>query len=130
MSKKEIGNIPQIALDLVGHLPKALDDALKMLMKRAEGGEDVAIEIVDLFSKHKITRNWLKEQINNQSIEMGSSSGFSPLAGNSRFVPPTQRWVCTKNLAEHWMMVIQEGEPAPMCVVHKIEMVRENKVKG
>lgn len=130
MSKKEIGSIPRIALGLVSHLPKAINDELTILVARAEEGQDVSIEIVDLFSQHKVTRNWLKEQITMQSREMGVTSGYSPLAGNPGFVPPTQRWVCPENPDEHWMVVIQEGEPAPQCEKHNVEMVRENKAGG
>jgi hypothetical protein len=130
MSKKELGSIPQIARELLDHLPKAMDDELKILIARAEEGQDVSIEVVDLFSKHEITRGWLKEQINLQSREMGVTPEYAPLAGNPKFVPPNQRWVCPKNPHNHWIVVIQEGEPAPWCEEHKIEMVRESKKKG
>jgi len=127
MSKKEIGDIPQIAQELINHLPKVMDDDLKRLIAHAEAGQDTTIEIIDLFSKHEVTRHWLKEQINSQSREMGAMPGYVPLAGNSGTVPLSQKWVCLKNPRDHWMLVIQEGEDPPICNQHKIEMIRESK---
>ena len=127
MSNQEIGNIPQIARELVDHLPKAMDEELRHLIDRAERGQDTTIEIIDLFSQHEATRRWLRDQIDSQSREKGIGSGSSPLAGNSNLVPASQKWVCRKNIRDHWRIVIQEGEDAPICTVHNIEMVRENK---
>lgn len=130
MSKKEIGSIPQIAQKIVNHLPKDLNDQLKGLITRAEAGQNVTTEIIDLFSQHEITRLWLKEQLNLESREMGGVPGFTPLAGNSTSIPISQKWICPKNEHDHWMFVIQEGEDPPICEKHNIEMVRGNDRKG
>jgi hypothetical protein len=124
MSKKEIGNVTQIARELVNHLPKAMDDELKILIARAEEGQDITVELIDLFSQHEITRRWLKEQINSQSREMGAAPGYAPLAGNPSLVLLSQKWICPKSKCDQWMVVIQEGEDPPTCQKHKIEMVR------
>jgi hypothetical protein len=129
MSKKKLGGIPQVAQQLIDHLPKNLNDDLKELIMRAEAGQSVTTEIVDLFSKHEITRLWLKEQLKIQSGEMGAP-GYGPLAGNQGLVPPSQKWICPQKLSDEWLLVIQEGEDPPTCDRHHIEMVRENAGKG
>ena len=127
MSKKEIGNIPKIAQELVDHLPKAMDEELKTLITRAEEGHDTTIEIIDLFSKHEITRHWMKEQITWQSREMNTMPGYVRLAGNLSSIAPSQKWVCPESPRDHWTLVIQEGEDPPTCKVHRIEMVRKSE---
>ena len=127
MSSKEIASIPKIARELINHLPTAMDKELKQLIERAEHGQDTTIEIIDLFSKYEITRRWLRDQIDSQSREKGIGSGSSPLAGNSNLVPASQKWVCQKNTRDHWRLVIQEGEDAPICTVHNIAMVRDTR---
>ena len=133
MSRKEIGNIPRIVEELIEHLHKEMDDELKKLIARAKEGQDTTVEIVNLFSKHENTRQWLKEQIKSQGGEKGTPRvEHGPLAGNLVWIPPSQKWVCPINPQEHWLMVMQAEEDAPMCPMckkanRKEEMVREHK---
>ena len=126
---KNIGSIPQVVQELVGHLPKPLDDELKSLIAQAEAGQNVTTKIIDLFSQHEVTQLWLKEQLELQSREMGAVS-YGTLAGNQNLVSLSQKWVCTKKKCAHWVLVIQEGEDPPICEKHKVEMVRGNNRKG
>jgi hypothetical protein len=136
MSEKEIGSIPQIVRELFGHLPKDMDDKLKGLVDQAEGGHDTTVEIVNLFAKHEHTRQWLKENIKLLGGEKGTPRiEHGSLAGTVGWIPPTQKWICPINPIEHWLMVIQEGEEAPICPKCKKdnsdeEMIRERKKKG
>ena len=114
MFKKDIGSIPRIAQTLTGHLPKAMDDELQGLIAAAEMGKDMTIEIIDLFAEHETTRAWMREQADSLNRGMGEGSQYSGLAGNPS-VPISQRWVCPQKPSEHWLMVIQEGEPPPVC---------------
>jgi hypothetical protein len=123
MSKKEIGSISQIARELLNHLPKAMDDELRILIARAEKGQDTTVEIIDLFSQHETTRRWIKEQINLQSREKSATSRHSPLAGNPSLVLPSQKWICPESTCDHWMFIIQAGGDPPTCEKHKVKMV-------
>lgn len=129
MSKQEIGSIAQIARELVTHLPKAIDEKLKQLIARAEAGQDITVEIIDLFSPYENIRQWLKDQIDLQSPEMSEGSGYSTLAGNPKLVPPSQKWVCPEESCDHWMFIIQAGVDPPICEKHKVKMVRAKKRK-
>ena len=133
MSKIEIGNIPKIARELFGHLPKEMDEELRSLVARAEEGNNTTVEIVNLFAQHEYTSQWLKANVKLLGREKGTPRiGYGPLAGNIGWIPPSQKWVCPKNPGEHWLMVLQEDEDAPMCPMcrknnRKEEMVRERK---
>jgi hypothetical protein len=124
MFKKKIGSIPQIVRPLVNHLPEKMDHELKNLIAEAEKGKDTTIEIVELFAKYEMAHGWMEEQITSLGRADRAQGGYSGAAGDPVFVPPSQKWVCPKNERDHWMMVIQEGEDAPTCKIHKIEMVR------
>jgi len=124
MSKQEIGNIAQIARELVTHLPKAMNDELEQLIARAEAGQDITVEIVDLFSKYENTRYWLKEQIELQSMEMSEKTRYATLAGNPRFVLPSLRWICPEDSCDHWIFIVQAGGDPPTCEKHRVRMVR------
>jgi hypothetical protein len=130
MSEKEIGQIPQIVRELVNHLPKAMDEDLKNLIALAEEGQDTTVEIINLFSQHKATRRWIKEQIALQSAQKGTPYGNAPLAGNPSRIPASQKWVCPEDPLEPWVFVIQEGETPPVCEQHNIEMIRGDEVKS
>ena len=123
MSKQEIGNIAQIARELLTHLPKEMDEELKQLIARAEEGQDITVELVDLFSQYESTRRWLKEQIILQSREMSEVSGHAPLAGNPSLALPSQKWICPEGNCDHWMFIIQAGGDPPTCEKHKVKMV-------
>lgn len=126
MSAKELGSIPQMAQELVEHLPKEMGDELRTLIARAEEGQDTTVEIIDLFAQYKYTHQWLKENIKLLGREKSGTRGeYGPVAGNIVWIPPSQKWVCPKNPGKHWLMVLQEDEDAPTCNQHKIEMIRE-----
>lgn len=126
MSKNDIGSIPQIAQTLVDHLPETMDEKLKRLLAAAEKGQDTTIEIIDLFAEHETTRGWMEKQVASLSRrDVAPAGNYSGLAGNPS-VPMSQRWVCPEKPREHWLMVIQEGEPPPTCKIDGKRMVRGN----
>ena len=107
MPKQKDESTLQLARELVDHVPEEIDDQLKALILLAEDGQDPSaeIQILDLLSSHENIRRWLREQSNLQS---GTRDVYSPLAGNSRPTPASQRWICPKNARDHWTLVIQE----------------------
>lgn len=126
MSVKDIGNIPRIARELIGHLPQKMDDDLKGLLARAEKGQDTTFEIAKLFARNKYTQQWLNKNIKSLGGEKGSSHReHGPLAGNIVWIPPSQKWICPMDPNDNWFMVMQEDEDAPICSKHKVEMIRE-----
>jgi hypothetical protein len=124
MSEATLGRIPQIARELVDHLPEEMDQDLKILISQAEDGQDTTIEIIELFSQYGVTRNWLQEQIDSQGRDRGVE-GYIPFAGNPKPIPANQRWFCPLDTCARWMLVIQEGEDPPLCEIHHIGMVRK-----
>ena len=127
MSEKEIGNIPQIARGFINHLPKEfkeMEDKLKELIARAEGGQDTTIEIINLLSSHEITREWMKEQINLKSREKGVLQRFDPLAGDLKLALPSQKWICPEESCDNWVFMIQAGGDPPTCEKHNVRMIR------
>jgi hypothetical protein len=129
MSETELGRIPQIARELVDHLPEVMNREVKMLISQAEEGQDTSIEIIELFSEYDVTRDWLREQIDSQGQEK-SMDGYVPLAGPPRPIAANQKWFCPRDGCVSWMLVIQEGEDPPLCEIHRIEMVRRCQAKG
>lgn len=124
MSRKEIGSTIQIAQKLVDRFPEEIDRELKLLIQRAEEGQDTTTEIIDLLSPYEDVLSWLLEQIDLQNGQSGRTRGYGPLAGNPYSVPASRKWVCPKSNCTGSLPVIQEGEEPPICEKHKVEMVR------
>jgi hypothetical protein len=128
MSEKEIRSTLQIAQKLVNRLPKEMDDELKRLIARAEKGQDTTVEIIDLLSPHDNIRQWIREQINLQSGQKGTTRGYGTLAGDPS-VSASRRWICPKTGCAESLPVIQEDEDAPTCRVDGVVMVRVERGK-
>ena len=138
MSMKETGSTIQIAKQLFNHLPKELDERLKMLVQHAENGENTTREIIKLLSPHENIRWLISKQMDLQSgqeipqREFGPlpglpAGGYSSLAGWPNSIPASKKWICQEPTCDHWMLVIQAGEDAPMCEVHDTPMVHKRK---
>jgi len=138
MSKREIGSTIETARQLVGHLPRELDEKLKLLVLRAENGQDTTREIIKLLSRYENIRYLMSQQIELRSgqdvtkREYGpstgsSSAGYISLAGWPDSIPASKKWICQEPTCDHWMLVIQAGEDAPRCVIHNTPMVHERK---
>ncbi|MBI5965471.1 MAG: hypothetical protein HY863_18495 [Chloroflexi bacterium] len=129
VKKKEI--TLQVAQKLLNHLPEPLNGELKILLDRAEKGQDTTIDVIDLLSAHDNIRLWMQEQISIQSDLKGDGTrGFSSLAGAPTSVPASQKWVCPKSECPRSLPVIREDEDPPTCEVHGVVMVRVSKKKG
>lgn len=102
MLTRNNGNIIQISQKLIGRLPKAIDDELKILIRRAEEGEDTTVEIIDLLSPHENIRLGMREQTGllggtrgdtNSADVASDGGGYGPLpgrAGGSRKAPSSR----------------------------------------
>jgi len=130
MSKNKMGTSIQVAQQLVGRLPKETDEKLKNLVRRAEEGADVSIEVIDLLSPHDNVRRWMNVQITLEAATKRATRGFSPLAGEPDSIPASQLWVCPRKDCEATLPVIQEGEDAPMCKEHKVKMILGSEKEG
>jgi hypothetical protein len=131
MSAKKENDTLKDAHNLLGHLPEPLNGQLKVLLDRADKGQDTTIEIIKLLEKHDNVRLWMNEQASPRSaIKNSGLRGSGQLGGDPSSVTASQKWVCPKSSCKRWILVIQEGEDPPICKVDKIEMVREKTKKG
>jgi hypothetical protein len=119
----------EIARKLVNRLPKDMADELNRLIARVEKTpDDITTDIITVLTGHENSLLWFLEQMELQGGQRNGTRGFSRLAGDSS-ASMSNKWVCPKDNMET-LPVMQEGEPAPLCERHKIDMVRENKAKG
>ena len=130
MSMKNTGTPVQFAQKLIDRLPKEMNDELKVLITRAEDGDDITIEIIDLLSPHDNIRRWMQEQISLQTETKSTTRGYGPLAGKPSSVAASNKWVCPQGECDESLPVIQEDEDAPTCEVHGVKMVRGKGKKG
>lgn len=120
----------QLAKKLVDRLPGEMSDQLRILIARGEKEHsDPTTEIIELLSQHENSLLWFLEQMELLSGPGGEIRGFSSLPGDSS-AQISNQWVCSNNACIETLPVIQEGEPAPRCARHKIEMVRGNRERG
>jgi len=118
----------QVARKLLNHLPESLNSELKSLLERAEKGENMTIDIIDLLSEQENIRQWLKDEIATQSgTQSDGTRGYGGLAGKPTSVSTSQKWMCSTSGCNESFPVIQEDEDPPSCDVHGIVMIRPGK---
>jgi len=122
MSEKSLDNTVGLAKKLIDRLPEEMNIELKMLLDKAEKGDDISIEIIDLLSPHENIRRWLREQISPQSGTKGMTRGFSPVPGRQSSVSTSKQWTCPEDDCDESLPIIQEGEDAPSCDIHNAKM--------
>jgi hypothetical protein len=130
MSAKKNEITLQVAKKLINRLPAEIDNELKILILRAEEGQDTTIAIIDLLSPHENIRRWMRERISLLSGTKSATRGYSPVPGGPGSVPASKKWVCPKKDCNETLPVIQEDEDAPTCDVHGFAMIRGHKKKG
>lgn len=125
---KEVSTTVNFAKKLVNLLPKEIDDKLKVLIARAEEGQDTTTEIIDLLTLHEDSLLWILEQVDLSRGQKETTRGYAPLAGDPS-VPISRKWICPAINCNESLPLIQEGEDPPDCEKHKTEMVRGNAGK-
>jgi len=115
--------ILQAICSLQRHPSNPWKQELGALLDRAEAGEDVTVEIIDLLRLHENVRLWMQEQIA-ESDACFRIAGFDPLPGDTGSIPASNSWICPRKKCTKSLPVIQEGEDPPACEVHQITMVR------
>ena len=122
MSEKKPNSTLQAARNLVDHLAEPINSRLKELVESVEKGKNSPLDINKLLYEHESIRRWMEDQTSQHRGETkdGELRGesYQNLAGNSSSVSASQKWVCPVNKRDHWMLVIQEGEPPPKCKIH------------
>jgi hypothetical protein len=111
--------IVQAIQKLLHHPGNPWQEQLQNLLRRADAGEDITVEAIDLLSPNKNVRVWMREQ-----VVSFSTRTYEPLAGVSPPIMASQQWVCPKKGCAESLPIIQEGEDAPTCPTHKVLMVR------
>jgi hypothetical protein len=130
MSTNKNASTIEIVRKLVNRLPEEKNDELRLLIRRAEEGEDTTIEIIDLLSPNENIRSWMREQLNLQNTTRSSAGGYSPLPGRPRSISASKKWVCPERSCSESLPVIQVGEDAPICDLHGSTMIRGDKKRG
>jgi hypothetical protein len=130
MPEKDLNITLQVAQRLLDHLAEPMNSQLRALLDHAKKGTGKTVDVIKLLSRHDNIRLWMDEQTSMESEAEGGElrgEGYVGLAGTSNMVSATQKWVCPENARDHWMLVIQEGEPPPTCKEHNIGMIRESQ---
>ena len=120
----------QVAQKLLNHLPEPLNSELKIMLDRAEEGQDTTIDVIDLLSANENIRLWMQEQTSIQSGTKDTTRGYGPLTGKPASISASQKWVCPRSKCNESLPVIQENEDPPTCDVHEVLMIRPGKKKG
>ena len=128
MPEKQQNLTLQAARRLVDHVAEPTNSQLKELLAAADKGANNNRKIIDLLCEYEYIRSFMDEQTSERGGTRGesfaTSGGYSSVPGWPSSIPARHKWVCPEN-KEHWILVMQEGEAAPTCKVHKIPMQRE-----
>lgn len=116
--------ILQAARILQRHPSNPWQEEIQALLVRAEAGEDVTVQVIDLLRPNQNVRRWMQEQI---TLNLPSFRGFEPLPGGQGIIPASQSWICPcEGCTEKSLPVIREGEDPPTCEMHNVLMVRRS----
>lgn len=114
--------ILQAARILQRHPSNPWQKEIQDLLVRAEAGENVTVQLIDLLRQNQNVRRWMYEQIADSSA---CFKGFEQLTGDKGDIPASQRWVCPhEGCIAKSLPVIREGEDPPVCEIHNVPMVR------
>lgn len=67
--------------DLLGNRSEETGRALDDLLRLADTGVDVEIELLDLLSDHYVTREWMRNELKSEVVFRGERA-FTPLPGD------------------------------------------------
>jgi hypothetical protein len=104
----------EIARDLLPRLRDDMKQQLETLLNRADAGEKVEIEIIDLLSQNEPIRKWMKLRMSGKD---GSRFPFS-LPGDPGVISNSSIWICPRFDCNYNLPVLQAGESAPHCKIH------------
>lgn len=114
--------ILQAARILQRHPSNPWQEEIQDLLVRAEAGEDVTVQIIDLLRQNQNVRRWMHEQV---TLSEPDFRGFEPLLGSQGIIPASQSWICPlEGCTAKSLPVIREGEDPPACEKHNVLMVR------
>lgn len=104
------------------HPSNPWQEELQALLVRAEAGEDVTVQVIDLLRPNQNVRRWMHEQV---ALSVPGFRGFEPLLGRQGIILASQSWICPrKGCAAKSLPIIREGEDPPTCELHHVRMVR------
>ena len=116
----------QAVCNLQRHPGSPWQKELQVFQARAEAGEDITVEVIDLLSSNENARRWMQEQIAASfTTDFRGGSGYQQLPGRHDIITASRSWVCPRSGCTESLPVIQEGEDAPTYDVHRVLMVRE-----
>lgn len=102
---------------------------LQILLQRAEAGEDIRVETIDLLSPHDNVRYWMNEQLSVSSTRL-AGTGYDAPAGALSNIHASLKWICPEKGCTESLPVIIEGEDPPSCPVHTKKKMTRRRKKG
>ncbi|MCX6679934.1 MAG: hypothetical protein NTX42_06185 [Methanothrix sp.] len=116
----------QAVCSLLRHPGNPWQKELQDFQARAEAGEDIIVEVIDLLSPNENVRRWMREQIAPSKAGFRGVSGYQQLPGGHSIITASHSWVCPQASCTKSLPVIQEGEDPPVCEVHQVPLIRRN----
>jgi len=107
---------------LLRHPNNPWQKELQALLARAEAGEDISIEAIDLLSRNDNVSSWVRDQIDSDITV--PFRGYQLPPGAHGRINASYSWLCQITSCTESLPVIQVGEDPPMCEVHRIVMIR------
>jgi hypothetical protein len=93
-----------------------VDNRLGRLIQRAEGGQDVKLEILELLSEREATRDWADRLL----AVPEEYRSYKPLAGRVQRVS-VPRYVCPQG--DYTWYRFSKGDVIPVCPRHGVALV-------
>jgi hypothetical protein len=118
--------IVQAIQKLLHHPANPWQEQLQTLLRRADAGEDITVEAIDLLSPNDNVRIWMGEQVASSSIRL-DGDGFEQPTGNISPIAASKQWICPVKGCTESLPIIREGEDPPPCPIHKGPMKRRDR---
>ncbi len=122
--------------ELLGTQADEIEHELTLLLKQADTGEDLELEIFELLGKYESSRQWMKDALKDKKILTGEK-GFSQLPGKEQPTTSVNRviklvtHVCANDSAcdcdtypNGWIPTMM-GDCIPDCPKHRCPLMPE-----
>jgi hypothetical protein len=107
--------------DLVGAEAETVQVALATYLAKAQSGEAVDIDILELLAQRDTTREWARQFLQDK-VPPPVTRSYDPLAGSVSFVD-ANTFVCPVNGCDYVWYRPKVGMTSPNCPIHNIALV-------
>ncbi len=120
---KAAGDIRSHLKDLIGTEADTVEKELSELLTKAQQGEDVEIELIDLLSEKENTREWMQKALKDKRLPDGEKS-YSPLPGRlPEAAPGLQKYVCPNQGCDYIWIKQRISQKIPQCPTHNVNLI-------